>query len=54
MAIVVNNSDGPYNAFHPVLDGAILRTRPTPAILSGQFARVPLIVGYVLSSTLPL
>lgn len=39
-------SNGSYNSFHPVLDGKTISIRPTPAILSDNFYRVPLIVGY--------
>ena len=35
-----------YNSFPPVLDGKILSDFPTRSILSGDFAKVPLIVGY--------
>ena len=41
------DSNGSYNTFRPVLDGKIIPARPTPSILSGQFAKVPLIVGCV-------
>ncbi|KAK0193361.1 alpha/beta-hydrolase [Armillaria mellea] len=36
---------GPYNAFHPVVDGKIFTEFPTTSIALGHFARVPLIVG---------
>ena len=41
-------SNGSFNSFHPVLDGKIISERPTPAILTGNIHRVPLIVGYAL------
>lgn len=40
-------SNGSYNAFHPVLDGKIFYQYPTEAILSGNHAKVPLIIGSV-------
>ncbi|KAK0222838.1 alpha/beta-hydrolase [Armillaria nabsnona] len=36
---------GPYNAFHPVVDGKILTAFPTMSMALGHVARVPLIVG---------
>lgn len=44
--------NGSYNAFHPVFDGKIIPLRPTPSILSGRFAKVPLIVGATSNETL--
>ncbi|GJE86320.1 alpha/beta-hydrolase [Phanerochaete sordida] len=44
--------NGSYNAFHPVFDGKIIPVRPTPSILSGRFAKVPLIVGATSNETL--
>ncbi|KAF9003422.1 Alpha/Beta hydrolase protein [Cyathus striatus] len=45
------NASG-YNVFHPVLDGKIITQFPTKSILSGNFARVPLIVGATTNETL--
>ncbi|PBL04287.1 alpha/beta-hydrolase [Armillaria gallica] len=42
---------GPYYAFHPVIDGKVLTEHPTTAIVSGRFARVPLIVGSTSNET---
>ncbi|KAK0470280.1 alpha/beta-hydrolase [Desarmillaria tabescens] len=36
---------GPYNVFHPVVDGKIFTEFPTVSMALGHFARVPLIVG---------
>ncbi|KAK0214085.1 alpha/beta-hydrolase [Armillaria fumosa] len=36
---------GPYNAFHPVVDGKIFTEFPTTSMALGHFARVPLIIG---------
>ena len=41
-------STGAYNAFHPVLDGKLFTEIPTLSILKGNFADVPVIVGYEL------
>ncbi|EKM56690.1 uncharacterized protein PHACADRAFT_27481 [Phanerochaete carnosa HHB-10118-sp] len=46
--------NGSYNAFHPVLDGKIIPDRPTPAILSGRFADIPLMVGATSNESLSL
>ncbi|KAI0058368.1 alpha/beta-hydrolase [Artomyces pyxidatus] len=43
---------GPYNAFHPVQDGQLIRDHPTSSILKGQFRAVPLIVGSTSNETL--
>ncbi|KAI0342414.1 alpha/beta-hydrolase [Trametopsis cervina] len=43
---------GPYNAYHPVLDGKLIPTRPTVAILAGNMHNVPLIVGATSNETL--
>ncbi|KAG7444765.1 alpha/beta-hydrolase [Guyanagaster necrorhizus] len=42
---------GPYYSFHPVIDGKVLTEHPTTAMLSGRFARVPLIVGSTSNET---
>ncbi|KAK0204425.1 alpha/beta-hydrolase [Desarmillaria ectypa] len=42
---------GPYRSFHPVIDGNFLTEHPTTAIVSGRFARVPLIVGSTSNET---
>ncbi|KAK0432750.1 alpha/beta-hydrolase [Desarmillaria tabescens] len=50
---------GPYNAFHPVIDGKTFTEFPTASLGLGHFARVPLIVGadsnesYVLGYDIP-
>lgn len=36
-----------YNTWHPVIDGKLFTDFPTRSILTGKFAKVPLIVGYV-------
>ncbi|KAG7444734.1 alpha/beta-hydrolase [Guyanagaster necrorhizus] len=50
---------GPYNAFHPVVDGQIFTEFPTISLALGHFARIPLMVGatsnesYVLGYDIP-
>ena len=39
------HSTGAYKSFHPVLDGKLFTETPTISILSGNFAKVPVIVG---------
>ncbi|KAI0696529.1 alpha/beta-hydrolase [Cytidiella melzeri] len=43
---------GPFNAYHPVLDGNTIPIRPTESILAGNMHRVPLIVGATSNETL--
>ncbi|KAL0946091.1 hypothetical protein HGRIS_012357 [Hohenbuehelia grisea] len=43
---------GGFKSFHPVLDGKLLTEHPTKSILSGRFARVPLIVGATSNESL--
>ncbi|KAF7432971.1 hypothetical protein PC9H_004915 [Pleurotus ostreatus] len=43
---------GPFNGFHPVLDGKLFTDLPTKSIIAGRFHRVPLIVGATSNETL--
>jgi hypothetical protein len=43
-------SNRSYNGFHPVVDGKIITDLPTGSILAGNYARVPLMVGYIYQS----
>lgn len=45
------NFTGPYNLFHPVVDGALVKDYPTNLIASGEFSRVPLMVGATSNET---
>ncbi|EPQ51908.1 alpha/beta-hydrolase [Gloeophyllum trabeum ATCC 11539] len=48
------NFTGPYNAFHPVVDGKIITDYPTRSILRGEFKNVPLLVGATSNETLAI
>ncbi|ESK95943.1 hypothetical protein Moror_972 [Moniliophthora roreri MCA 2997] len=42
---------GPYRSFHPVVDGKVITDNPTSLILSGKFAKVPLVIGATSNET---
>ncbi|KAI0646569.1 alpha/beta-hydrolase [Trametes meyenii] len=42
---------GPYNGFHPVIDGKLITDIPTLSIQRGEFADVPIIVGATSNET---
>ena len=42
------STGSPYTKWRPVLDGSIISSYPTLALESGNFAREPVIAGYVL------
>ncbi|KAK1233835.1 hypothetical protein PQX77_003001 [Marasmius sp. AFHP31] len=42
---------GPYNAFHPVVDGKVIVGNPSTLVKQGKFAKVPLIVGATSNET---
>ncbi|KAL0578093.1 hypothetical protein V5O48_003911 [Marasmius crinis-equi] len=42
---------GPYNAYHPVVDGKVILGNPSTLVKQGKFAKVPLIVGSTSNET---